>query len=115
MFAGGGFWVVLNLLSTVPFALLALTVQTNSLAKYPVLAVTLMEVPEKPKGTPLPDQVALTLVVFEDHLPGSQVIIEPVRAVPTILGSTTTLGNARFCFVSFIKRVGIPTELMVSM
>ena len=38
--------------------------------------------------------------------------IDPVFAVPIILGSTTTLGNARFCFVSFIRRVGIPTLLI---
>ena len=48
------------------------------------------------------------LVVLDDHWPVSQDKTDPVLGVPMILGSTTTLGKARFCFVSLTRRVGIP-------
>ena len=87
-------------------------VQINCLAEYEVLALTDKEVPVNPNGTPLPDQVTVTFDVLLDQTPLSQVIVEPVRAEPIILGSETTLGRARFCFVSFMRRVGIPTLLI---
>ena len=77
-----------------------------------MLAATDKEAPVKPKGTPLPDQVTVTLDVLLDQTPLSQVIVEPVRAEPMILGSETILGSARFCFISLTIRVGIPTLLI---
>ena len=65
------------------------------------MAVTAIEVPVNPYGTPLPDQVEVMLVVFDDHFPGSQVMVEPVRAVPIIFGSTVEVGSERFCLTSF--------------
>ena len=90
-------------------------VQTNSLAEYEVLAVTDKEVPVKPKGTPLPDQVTVTFDVLLDQTPLSQVIVEPVRAVPIILGSVITLGSPRFCLLSLTYNCGIPSFFIVSM
>ena len=85
------------------------------LLKTEVLAVIDNELPVKPKGTPLPDQVTVTLDVLLDQTPLSQVIVEPVRAEPIILGSVITLGKALFCFDSLTNRVGIPILLIVSM
>ena len=42
-------------------------------------------------------QETLTLVVLSDHLPWSQVTVEPDAAVPVIFGSSTIDGNALFC------------------
>ena len=68
-----------------------------------------MEEPINPLGTPLPDHVTVTFDVLLDQTPLSQVIVEPVRAEPIILGSEIMLGSARFCLVSLTRSVGMPT------
>jgi hypothetical protein len=106
---GGGLWVTDKRRAIEPFELLADTVQMYSLAEEELFAATVTVAPVKPYGTPEPDQEYVTLVVFDDHLPVSQESAEPVLAVPKILGSTTTLGTARFCLLSLINKVGMPT------